>query len=224
MGITNSNDLKRSPRFIVVEGPIGVGKTSLARRLASSLSGEVILEQVDENPFLERFYRSGRSAALPAQLFFLFHRARQMEIFRQSDLFATVRVADFHLDKDRLFAELNLDRQELDLYRQISAKLDIESPVPDLVIYLQASVDALLARIARRGIPYERNIDRRYLERLTEAYSRYFHNYDQGPLLIVNASSIDPIHNEADYAALLQQILTTRGRSFFNPSAEISLA
>ncbi len=224
MGITNSNDLKRSPRFIVVEGPIGVGKTSLARRLAASLSGEVILEQVDENPFLERFYRSGRNAALPAQLFFLFHRARQMEVFRQSDLFATVRVADFHLDKDRLFAELNLDREELDLYRQISAKLEIESPVPDLVIYLQASVDALLARIARRGIPYERMIDRRYLERLTDAYSRYFHNYDQGPLLIVNASSIDPIHNEADYAALLQQILTTRGRSFFNPSAEISLA
>jgi deoxyguanosine kinase len=224
MGITNSNDLKRSPRFIVVEGPIGVGKTSLARRLAASLSGETILEQVDENPFLERFYRSGRNAALPAQLFFLFNRARQMEIFRQSDLFATVRVADFHLDKDRLFAELNLDREELELYRQISAKLEIESPVPDLVIYLQASVDALLARIARRGIPYERMIDRRYLERLTDAYSRYFHNYDQGPLLIVNASSIDPIHNEADYAALLQQILTTRGRSFFNPSAEISLA
>ena len=224
MGITNSNDLKRSPRFIVVEGPIGVGKTSLARRLAASLSGEVILEQVDENPFLERFYRSGRNAALPAQLFFLFNRARKMEVFRQSDLFATVRVADFHLDKDRLFAELNLDREELDLYKQISAKLDIESPVPDLVIYLQASVDALLARIARRGIPYERMIDRRYLERLTDAYSRYFHNYDQGPLLIVNASSIDPIHNEADYAALLQQILTTRGRSFFNPSAEISLA
>jgi deoxyadenosine/deoxycytidine kinase len=224
MGITNSNDLKRSPRFIVVEGPIGVGKTSLARRLAASLSGEVILEQVDENPFLERFYRSGRNAALPAQLFFLFNRARQMEVFRQSDLFATVRVADFHLDKDRLFAELNLDREELELYRQISEKLDIESPVPDLVVYLQASVDALLARIARRGIPYERMIDRRYLERLTDAYSRYFHNYDKGPLLMVNASSIDPIHNEADYAALLQQILTTRGRSFFNPSAEISLA
>jgi deoxyadenosine/deoxycytidine kinase len=224
MGITNSNDLKRSPRFIVVDGPIGVGKTSLARRLAASLSGEVILEQVDENPFLERFYRSGRSAALPAQLFFLFNRARQMEVFRQSDLFATVRVADFHLDKDRLFAELNLDREELELYRQISTKLDMESPVPDLVVYLQASVDALLARIARRGIPYERMIDRRYLERLTDAYSRYFHNYDQGPLLIVNASSIDPIHNESDYEALLQQILTTRGRSFFNPSAEISLA
>lgn len=224
MGITNSNDLKRTPRFIVVEGPIGVGKTSLARRLAASLGGEVILEQVDENPFLERFYRSGRSAALPAQLFFLFQRARQLEELRQSDLFATVRVADFHLDKDRLFAELNLDREELHLYNQISDKLDIEPPVPDLVVYLQASVDALLGRIARRGIPYERMIDRRYLERLTEAYSRYFHHYDESPLLIVNASSIDPIHNESDYEALLQQILTTRGRSFFNPSAEISLA
>jgi deoxyadenosine/deoxycytidine kinase len=224
MGLTNSNDLKRSPRFIVVEGPIGVGKTSLARRLASSLGGEVVLEQVDENPFLERFYRAGRSAALPAQLFFLFQRARQIEALRQSDLFATVRVADFHLDKDRLFAELNLDREELSLYKQISAKLEIEPPVADLVVYLQASVDALMSRIARRGIPYERMIDRRYLERLTDAYARYFHHYDQGPLLIVNASSIDPIHNEADYDALLQQILTTRGRSFFNPSAEISLA
>ncbi|MDH4047399.1 MAG: deoxynucleoside kinase [Gammaproteobacteria bacterium] len=224
MGITNSNDLKRTPRFIVVEGPIGVGKTSLARRLATSLSGEVVLEQVDENPFLERFYRSGRNAALPAQLFFLFQRARQIEELRQSDLFATVRVADFHLAKDRLFAELNLDRQELELYDKISANLDVEPPVPDLVVYLQASVDALLGRIARRGIPYERMIDRRYLERLTEAYARYFHHYDEGPLLIVNASSIDPIHNEADYDALLQQILTTRGRSFFNPAAEISLA
>lgn len=224
MGLTNSNDLKRTPRFIVVEGPIGVGKTSLARRLAASLSGEVILEQVDENPFLERFYRSGRTAALPAQLFFLFSRARQMEELRQSDLFATVRVADFHLDKDRLFAELNLDREELHLYNQIAAKLDIEPPVPDLVVYLQASVDALLGRIARRGIPYERMIDRRYLERLTDVYSRYFHHYDQGPLLIVNATSIDPVHSEADYDALLQQVLTTRGRSFFNPAAEISLA
>ena len=224
MGITNSNDLKRTPRFIAVEGPIGVGKTSLARKLAASLSGEVILAQVDENPFLERFYRSGRTAALPAQLFFLFQRARQLEELRQSDLFATVRVADFLLDKDKLFAELNLDREELHLYKQIAEKLDIEPPTPDLVVYLQASVDALLGRIARRGIPYERMIDRRYLERLTDAYSRFFHHYDESPLLIVNASSIDPIHNDADYESLLQQILTTRGRSFFNPAAEISLA
>jgi deoxyadenosine/deoxycytidine kinase len=224
VGITTRNDLQRTPRYIVVEGPIGAGKTSLARRLAASFSGEVILEQVEENPFLERFYRSGRTAALPAQLFFLFHRTRLIEELRQSDLFATVRVADFHLDKDRIFAELNLDPEELDLYDKISSKLDIEQPAPDLVVYLQASVDALLGRIAQRGIPYERSIDRRYLERLTEAYSRYFHHYDQGPLLIVNASSIDPIHSEADYDALLHQVLTTRGRSFFNPSPETTLA
>ena len=169
---------RETPRFIVVEGPIGVGKTSLARKLAKSFDGELILEKVDENPFLERFYRSGRSAALPAQLFFLFQRARQIEELRQSDMFSPVRIADFHLDKDRLFAETNLDAEEQSLYNQIYEKLDIEAPVPDLVIYLQASVDALVQRISRRGIPYERGIDRGYLEKLAEAYARYFHEYD----------------------------------------------
>lgn len=214
-----------TPRFIVVEGPIGVGKTSLATRLAESFGGEVILELVEENPFLERFYRSGRSAALPAQLFFLFQRARQLEELRQSDLFSPVRVADFHFAKDRIFAEINLDREELSLYDQISDKLQVETPVPDLMIYLQASVDALMQRIMRRGIPYERMIDRRYLERLTDAYARYFHRYDEGPLLIVNASAIDPVHNEADYEQLFQQIRrTTGGRHFFNPAAHAALA
>ena len=213
------------PRYIVVEGPIGVGKTSLARRLARSFSAELVLEQVRENPFLERFYRSGRTVALPAQLFFLFERARQVENLRQSDLFSPVRVADFHLDKDRLFAEINLDREEMALYDQISAKLDVESPAPDLVIYLQASVDALLSRIGRRGVRYESMIDRAYLEKLTDAYARYFHAYDAGPLLIVNATSIDPVHNDADYEALYQQILqTTGGRNFFNPVAAVALA
>jgi len=216
---------KVSPRFIVVEGPIGVGKTSLARRLAASFDGQLVLEHVEDNPFLERFYRSGRQAALPAQLFFLFQRARQVEKLRQSDLFSSVRVADFHLDKDRLFAEVNLDREEMALYEQICTKLDVESPVPDLVIYLQASVDALLGRIARRGVSYERSIDRNYLERLTDAYAKYFHAYDAGPLLIVNASSIDPVHNDADYEALFQQIQqTTGGRNFFNPIAAVALA
>ena len=211
--------------YIVVEGPIGVGKTSLAVRLAESFSGEVLLEHPEENPFLERFYKSGRSAALPAQLFFLFHRARQLEDLRQSDLFSPVRVADFHFAKDRLFAELNLDAEELNLYDQISRKLEVEAPVPDLVIYLQASVDALMRRIVRRGRPYERSIDRHYLETVAEAYARYFHTYDQGPLLIVNASAIDPAHNDADYEQLWQQIRrTTGGRHFFNPAAAAALA
>jgi deoxyguanosine kinase len=213
------------PRFIVVEGPIGVGKTSLAQRLAQSFNGELILEQIEENPFLERFYKSGRTAALPAQLFFLFQRSRQVEELRQSDMFAPVRIADFHLDKDKLFAEINLDREEMSLYQQILDKMDIEIPVPDLVIYLQASVDALLQRIARRGVSYERMIDRSYLEQVTESYARYFHSYDDGPLLIVNASSIDPVHNEADYQQLYQQIRrTTGGRHFFNPAAAVALA
>lgn len=225
--MTNEDTPKPGVRrnYIVVEGPIGVGKTSLAVRLAESFGGEVLLEHPEENPFLERFYKSARSAALPAQLFFLFHRARQLEELRQSDLFSPVRVADFHFAKDRLFAELNLDAEELDLYDQISRKLDVEAPVPDLVIYLQASVDALMRRIVRRGRPYERAIDRHYLETVAEAYARYFHSYDQGPLLIVNASSIDPVHNDADYEQLWQQIRrTTGGRHFFNPAAAAALA
>lgn len=213
------------PRFIVVEGPIGVGKTSLALRLAESFGGEVLLEQIEANPFLERFYRSGRTAALPAQLFFLFQRARQLEELRQSDLFSSVRVADYLFAKDRLFAELNLDREEMSLYEQISDKLCVEAPVPDLVVYLQASVDALMQRISRRGVPYERMIDRAYLEQLTDAYARFFHEYDEGPLLIVNASSIDPVHNDADYEQLFRQIRrTTGGRHFFNPAAAAALA
>jgi deoxyguanosine kinase len=209
-----------APRFIVVEGPIGVGKTSLATRLADSFSGELVLEHLTENPFLERFYRSRRSAALPAQLFYLFQRARQIEELRQADMFATVRIADYSIEKDRLFAELTLDREELALYDQICEKLDIDAPVPDLVIYLQASVDTLLQRIAKRGISYERMIDRAYLEKLNDAYARHFYSYDEAPLLIVNASGIDVVNNESDYERLFQQIeQTSGGRHFFNPAA-----
>jgi len=214
--------LKRAdaPRFIAVEGPIGVGKTSLAKKLADSLSAEPVLEEVFENPFLERFYQDGQSAALPAQMFFLFARARQIEGLRQSDLFATVRVSDYLFAKDRLFAELNLSPDELALYDQVVDSLQVDPPVPDLVIYLQSSVDSLLDRIARRGIGFERAIDRQYLERLTDAYARYFHAYDDGPLLIVNASQIDPISNDADYEQLFRQIeRTTGGRHFYNPVA-----
>lgn len=220
MTVSPLNRNADSSRYIVIEGPIGVGKTSLAKKLADSLSADVLLEEVYENPFLERFYRDGQSAALPAQMFFLFARARQIEDLRQADMFANVRVSDYLFSKDQLFAELNLSADELNLYNQVTSSLDIEAPIPDLVIYLQSSVDALLERIARRGILFERAIDRRYLERVTEAYARFFHAYNDGPLLIVNASQIDPINNEADYAQLFQQIeRTTGGRHFFNPVA-----
>ena len=209
-----------SSRYIAIEGPIGVGKTALARRLAESLGADLLLEQVDENPFLERFYRDGKSAALPAQMFFLFARARQIEELRQSDLFASVRISDYLFTRDRLFAELNLDQEDLKLYGQVAENLAVDAPVPDLVIYLQAPVDALLQRIARRNAACDRYIDRAYLEKLTDAYARFFHSYDEGPLLIVNAASIDPVNNDADYEQLFQQIeRTTGGRHFFNPVA-----
>ena len=205
-------------RYIAIEGPIGVGKTSLARRLAHSLDSELLLEEAEANPFLERFYHNPRSAALPTQLFFLFQRARQIEELRQADIFSDTRISDFLIEKDRLFAEINLDRHELSLYDRVFESLDIESPAPALVVYLQAPVDTLLFRIARRGVDYERRIARHYLERLNEAYARFFHGFDAAPLLIVNASTIDPIHNERHYNVLLEEICRIRsGRHFFNP-------
>lgn len=212
-------------RLIVVEGPIGVGKTSLARRLARSFGSELILEQADENPFIERFYRNPRSAALQTQLFFLFQRTRQLEDIRQHDLFDTVRVADYLLDKDRLFAQLTLDEQEFALYEQIYARLAIDAPAPDLVIYLQAPLDVLLERIARRGIKYEQAIDRSYLERLQEAYARFFHAYDASALLIVNAAEADFVGNDRDYEQLFDEIRRIRrGRHYYNPLKSIGPA
>jgi deoxyguanosine kinase len=207
------------PKFIVVEGPIGVGKTSLAKRLAASLAGELILEQAEENPFLERFYKNRRNAALPAQLFFLLQRARQLEQLRERDMFSPVRIADFLLQKDELFAALNLDPNELGLYRQVAESLELDPPTPDLVVYLQAPAPVLMRRIAMRGISYEQLIDQEYLERLGDAYAQFFYDFDEAPLLIVNAASIDPIHRESDYLELLQTILRVRhGRHFFNPA------
>lgn len=225
MPVSEFNPPVSPPRFITVEGPIGVGKTSLARRLAGSFGGDLVLESTEENPFLEQFYRSGRATALPAQLFFLFQRSRQLEQLNQGDLFAPIRIADFHIFKDRLFAELNLNREELDLYDQVYEKLDFAAPVPDLVIYLQASVDSLMARIAGRSVEFERKIDRKYVEEVADAYARYFYDYDESPLLIINASTIDPIRNEDDYELLYEQVRRiTSGRHFFNPAAAVAFA
>jgi deoxyadenosine/deoxycytidine kinase len=205
-------------RFVVVEGPIGVGKTSLARRLARSFGSELVLEQGEENPFLERFYRNPRAVAFQTQLYFLFQRARQLQDLRQADLFERVRVADYLLDKDRLFAQLTLDEQELALYEQVYERLSIDAPVPDLVVYLQAPVDVLLERIARRGIQYEQVIEPRYLERLVESYTRFFLEYDAAPVLTVNAAEIDLVASDADYANLMREVVRARrGRHFFNP-------
>ena len=205
-------------QFIVIEGPIGVGKSSLTRRLCASLEAEPVLEQASENPFLERFYRNPRDGALPAQLYFLFQRAQQLAALNQQDMFAPRRVADYLLEKDRLFARITLDDAEFGLYEQVYAKLDVQAPKPDLVVYLQAPVDVLLERIAKRGIRYEQQIERAYLERLNEAYARFFHEYEAAPLLIVNAASIDPINNQTDYDELLAAIQRMkRGRLYYNP-------
>jgi deoxyguanosine kinase len=205
-------------QFIVIEGPIGVGKTSLARKLCESLSAEAVLEQASQNPFLERFYRNPRAGALPAQLYFLFQRAQQLAELKQQDLFARVRVADYLLEKDRLFARVTLDEAEYGLYDQVYAKLDIQTPKPDLVVYLQAPVDVLIERIAKRGINYEQHIEKTYLEKLNEAYARFFHEYEAAPLLIVNAASIDPVNNQSDYDELLAAIRRMKkGRLYYNP-------
>ncbi|HEX4300351.1 MAG TPA: deoxynucleoside kinase [Gammaproteobacteria bacterium] len=206
-------------RYLVVEGPIGVGKTSLAVKLAGTLGGELMLERAEENPFLERFYRDPKNAALPTQLSFLFQRARQLQQLRQGDIFQPTRIADFLLDKDPLFARLNLDDEELKLYEQVYQHLTLDAPRPDLVIYLQAPVEVLTRRVQRRGIGYERFIQQDYLERIANAYSQFFYHYNASPLLIVNATDINPVESEADYAALVREISRVRsGRHFFNPS------
>jgi deoxyguanosine kinase len=205
-------------RFIVLEGPIGVGKTSLAIKLAATLGAELVLERADENPFLERFYRNPRAGALPAQLYFLFQRTSQLAALKQQDLFAPLRIADYLIDKDKLFARTTLDDEEYRLYEQVYTKLAIDAPRPDLVIYLQAPVDVLLTRIGKRAIAYEQYIDRGYLERLHAAYARFFHEYEAAPLLIVNAAAIDPINSEPDFAELLAAITRMgRGRLYYNP-------
>ena len=204
--------------YIVVEGPIGVGKTTLAKRLAASLGGEALLEAPEENPFLPRFYEDPRTTALATQLFFLLQRVRQLEHIRQSDMFAPVRIGDFMIEKDRLFAELTLDPDELALYRRVHERVVRETAAPDLVIYLQAPVDVLLRRIEARGISYEDWMDPRYLDRVASAYTRFFHHYEDAPLVIVNAAEIDFAHGNDDYDLLFDMLRSiSKGRHYLNP-------
>lgn len=213
-----SIDTNELPRYIAVEGPIGVGKTSLTRKFAETFNYDTMLEAPEANPFLERFYQNRRQTALQTQLFFLFERVRQLEAMRQGDMFNPVRIADFLLEKDRLFAGINLDRDEMELYEKIYAHLTIDAPTPDLVVYLQAPVSVLMDRIGNRGIAYEQGIEKNYLAELNDAYTRFFHYYESSPLLIVNTTEIDLANNEDDFEALVRFMLTVkRGRHYYNP-------
>lgn len=218
----DSNESKSElgpPGFIVIEGPIGVGKTTLANKLSTSFGSSLLLEAANENPFMQKFYEDPAAVALPTQLFFLLQRARQLNAIKQEDMFNPVRVADYLIEKDRLFAELTLDSDELDLYEQVYTSLTIDVPPPDLVVYLQAPVEVLLARIQKRGLKHERFIEAAYLQRLCDAYVQFFYQYNNAPLLIVNAADIDFANNDADYLLLHQQIIEMQpGRHYFNPT------
>jgi deoxyadenosine/deoxycytidine kinase len=204
-------------RYIVVEGPIGLAKTSLARRLAEHLRAELLLEQPEQNPFLARFYQDMERYALPTQLFFLFQRFNQLRNLAQIDMFSRVTVADFLLDKDPLSARLTLNDEELHLYRQIYATLAPQSPRPDLVIYLQAQAETLIGRVRRRGAEFERPMSEAYLALVADSYNRFFYHHSGTPVLIVNSERLNFADRPADFGLLLERIQAMRGqREFFN--------
>jgi len=206
------------PGYVVIEDPIGVGKTTLAKRIAQTFNCGTLLERAEDNPFLPRFYANEHNSALPTQLFFLFQRVKQIADLHQRELFSNAKVSDFLMEKDQLFAQVTLEDEALNLYQQVFEHLTVEAPTPDLVVYLQAPADVLLQRIQRRGIPEEQNIDAQYLQQLNDAYAEFFHFYDSSPLLIVNAADIDWANNKADYQQLLEHMLAVKtGRHYYNP-------
>ncbi|ODU40536.1 MAG: deoxyadenosine kinase [Thiobacillus sp. SCN 63-374] len=207
-------------RYVVVEGPIGAGKTSLTRKLAERLGADILLENAGDNPFLPRFYQEPKRYALPTQLHFLFDRTRQLRDLAQGDLFRAGTVSDFLIDKDMLFARLNLDDDEFELYQKVYADLAPQAPTPDLVIYLQAPIEALHERVKRRGLDFERGMDAGYLQRLANSYSEFFHRYEDAPLLIVNTSNLNFAESEADFELLQERMSKMRGpREFFSRAA-----
>jgi deoxyguanosine kinase len=204
-------------RHIVIEGPIGVGKTTLTKKIASLFNAQTMLEDPKANPFLDRFYRDGPRYALQTQLFFLFQRINQLRDLSQRDMFAENIVGDFLLDKDPLFARLTLADDELKLYNQIFESIKPQAPTPDLVVYLQADPDTLINRVKKRGIEMEEHISDQYLRALADNYSRFFHHYDQAPILIINTEHLNPVDNDEDFALFLKQLIEMRGkRVFFN--------
>jgi deoxyguanosine kinase len=204
-------------RYIVVEGPIGAGKTSLARKLAAVAEAATLLEDPGANPFLQKFYQDNARYALPTQLFFLFQRVNQVRDLGQADMFRQATVADFILDKDPLFARLTLNDDELNLYQQIYNSIKPQSATPDLVIYLQAPTEVLVERVKRRGFAYEQTISEDYLLRLAETYARFFYQYDDAPVLIVNSEHLNFVDTPADFELLIERIIAMRGtREFFS--------
>lgn len=204
--------------YLAIEGVIGVGKTSLARLLAERLNARLVLEEFEENPFLRDFYQDRRRYAFQTQVFFLLSRFRQQQKLNQTNLFHQLLITDYTFQKDRLFAYLNLSEDELALYDQLAKILEPRVPVPDLVIYLQADTDRLLYNIRQRGRDFESGITREYIEALNQVYNEYFFNYDRSPLLIVNATEIDFVHNPRDLEELLQTLRKPiSGRKFYNP-------
>jgi deoxyadenosine/deoxycytidine kinase len=204
-------------RYVVVEGPVGVGKTSLARRLAKHINAAMLLEKPEENPFLARFYQDPPRYALATQLFFLFQRGNEVRDLAQMDLFRLNTVADYLLDKDMLFARLNLSDAEFALYQQIYHTLQLQAPVPDLVIYLQAAPETLVERVRLRNQPYEQTISDAYLFRVAQGYSDFFYHYNAAPVLVVNTEHLNFEEGDEDFALLLQRIEEMRGpREFFS--------
>jgi len=198
------------PRYIAVEGPIGVGKTSLARALVTEFQARAVLERVEENPFLHKFYRDPARYAFSTQIFFLLSRYRQQRELAKLDLSQQATVADYLFAKDGIFARATLRPEELALYEQVYRMLDLDLPKPGLVVYLEARPDILLGRVRKRGRDYEKAMRTRYVERIAEAFRQFFHYYQEAPLLVVNCSDIDFVEHGGDFADLINEIRSMR--------------